>query len=205
MVTLYTLNNKLVKVGSKFMSAYDSSYPFESIKIGNHVWMLNTLNLKRGPNNTLVPVTEEDTTRSEVMSYDFTRVNKPDLGLQVYYSQQEAKAIADLIPGWHLPSLEEWITLRGTTTSLLRFTQTIKYIGMWDSFVTDVPTAINDGDPPKHINYPPYYWTSTEVTGEEFKSFNATFWNNLTPKTVTLVSDPSNQYWVNLPVRLIKD
>lgn len=221
MLTLYTLNNKLVKSGSKLLAAYDYGYPFESIKVGNQIWMSKNLNLKIGPNNTLVPVTEatQDPWMKEILAYDYSNVYdlsitpaayRTDIGLQVFYSQQAAKAVADLVPGWHLPSLDELELLhKAPDSELLPFLATVYQIGTWN-FNGPAPNSVQTFyQPPRFESVNPKYWSTREIRDTELKTFYTARCSSTAVtylETVSeVVSDPPTGNWTNLPVRLIHD
>lgn len=222
MGTLYTLNNKLVKVGSKFLgNVIEPSYPFESIRVGDQIWMAKNLNLKIGPNETLVPVTDATTDPwlKEILAYDYSNVYdisttpaayRTDIGLQVFYSQQAAKAIADLVPGWHLPSYEEWVTLsQAPSEELLPFLATVYQIGSWN-FNAHTPRSVQDYTQPyKFESVNPNYWSTREVPDKALTTFYTarctTSVVSMSGSTNEIVSDPPKEEWTNLPVRLIKD
>lgn len=221
MLTLYTLNNKLLKSESKLLAPYDFGYQFESIKVGNQVWMAKNLNLKIGPNNTLVPVTEATTDpwMKEILAYDYSNVYdisttpahyRTDIGLQVFYSQQAAKAVADLVPGWHLPSLEEIELLhKAPDSELLPFLATVYQIGSWN-FNAHTPKSVQDYyQPYRFESVNPNYWSTREVPGTALKTFYTARCSSSAVtylETVSqVVSDPSHDEWTNLPVRLIHD
>ncbi len=219
MGTLYTLNHKLVKVGSKFLgNVIEPSYPFESIRVCDQIWMAKNLNLKIGPNDTLVPVTEQTTDPwlKEILAYDYSNVYddstspeayRTDIGLQVFYSQQTAKAIADLVPGWHLPSYEEWVTLsQAPSEELLPFLATVYQIGSWN-FNGPTPRSVqHQYQPYRFESVVPNYWSTREVTDQALITFyTARCYTSAVTVGEQIVSDPPKEEWTNLPVRLIKD
>lgn len=68
---------------------------YKTIKIGNQVWMANNLNFQYGDSETL-----------DSSCYENDEENCKKYGR--LYRWNEAMEIADNIPGWHLPSNEEW-------------------------------------------------------------------------------------------------
>lgn len=105
MVTLYTLNNKLVKAGSKFFGILPEPPrpdPFMPIQIGNQIWSGKNLDL----------------TDPEYPNYQHVTMNVTYTGTSTpvtehYYAYQGAVNVleANGITGWRIPTKEDFDTL----------------------------------------------------------------------------------------------
>lgn len=143
------------------------------VKIGNQVWMNKNLNVGDGGEGIY-----------------FNKVNG-----EYYYTWEAAKRIADKIPGWHLPSLEEWnelVEAAGNYAANLRVESwkgTNKYgfstvpAGYWDTKFNNVGSNA-------------YFWTS-----EPYGSYA---WSR-SIDTETRVLDYYYNQCYGFSVRLVKD
>ena len=52
-----------------------------------------------------------DDGQGEIFKYDNVTANGYNFGTQYYYSHTAAKRVADSIPGYHLPTRQEWVTM----------------------------------------------------------------------------------------------
>ena len=98
MVTLYTLNNKLVKVGSKFYGIITEPTPPEppdEVTIGTQTWKTKNLAINDGGSGIYTQTVNYG--QGDVVEY--------------YYTWDAAVRIANSIEGWHLPSSNEWNAL----------------------------------------------------------------------------------------------
>lgn len=67
------------------------------VQIGSQIWSPTNLDIDDGEGG--------------IYSRELHDVNGVDMGTQYYYTWDAAMRIASNIPGWHLPSQEEWNTL----------------------------------------------------------------------------------------------
>lgn len=99
MVTLYTINNKLVKSGSNFFGIITEPTPpgpsFDEVTIGTQTWMAKNLTIDDGQGGIYTQTVNYG--QGDVVEY--------------YYIWSAAVRVAESIEGWHLPSDEEWTTL----------------------------------------------------------------------------------------------
>lgn len=102
MVTLYTHNNKLVKINNKFVEKYVAPPPPDEVTIGpdevtigNQTWMAKNLAIDDGQGGI--------TTRT-------VNYGQGDV-VEYYYTWDAALRVSESINGWHLPSSNEWSTL----------------------------------------------------------------------------------------------
>lgn len=101
MVTLYTLNNKLVKAGSKFYGIIAEPTPpgpLDEVTIGSQTWKTQNLAIDDGQGG--IYTHRVNYGQSDVVEY--------------YYTWDAAVRIVESIQGWHIPSNGEWDTLRDT-------------------------------------------------------------------------------------------
>ena len=103
--TLYSGNkfdfdNSDVTVSASFKWNYVDPVVGETVKIGNQIWMKNTLAV--------------DTTDYGLHKQNVT-INGVNYGTIYYYQYRLAKSIVDNIPGWHIPTEAEYRTLWNTT------------------------------------------------------------------------------------------
>ena len=102
MSTLFTINNKLVKIGSKFCGVIAEPEPptppgptFDEVTIGTQTWMAKNLAIDDGQGGIY----------TQTVNYGHGDV------VEYYYIWKAAVRVAESIEGWHLPSDEEWTTL----------------------------------------------------------------------------------------------
>ena len=105
MATLYTFNNKLVKINNKFIQKYVEPEPptppgptFDEVTIGNQIWMSKNLAIDDGQGGI------------------YTRTVNYGQGdvVEHYYTWEAAVRVAASITGWHFPTNDEWNTLAST-------------------------------------------------------------------------------------------
>lgn len=96
----FDFDNSDVTVSASFKWNYVDPVVGETIKIGNQIWMKNTLAV--------------DSSDGGVQKQNVT-INGVNFGTIYYYQYRRAKAIVDNIPGWHLPTFDEWNTLIAST------------------------------------------------------------------------------------------
>lgn len=97
MVTLYTLNNKLVKAGSKFLVVptppVDPLYPIE---VNGQIWSGKNLAIDDGGEGIY----------HKTVNYGLGDVE------EYYYTFTAAVRVANSLNGWHIPTNEDWYQLR---------------------------------------------------------------------------------------------
>lgn len=134
MPTLYTLNNKLVKAGSKFMSVYvepEPPDPFEPIQIGNQIWSGKNLDLSP----TISP-------NYQHLTMEVTYAGTSTPVVEHYYTYQGAvNALNDNgVTGWRIPTKADFETL----LSYLGITQYAAGIGKIESPIGWNPAGTNE-------------------------------------------------------------
>ena len=189
----HIISNNTIRPLSIFEIVPDPIFPYQTVQIGNQIWMAENLH--------------EDDGGEGITKVDSVISNGYELGPQTYYTYDAAVRVANTVDGWHLPSRDEWNTL----------------ITLMNSNSTDVKSTYgwnNDGNgtnltglnilPVGRINY--YSTTVSNIGGEAniWSSTNisdtnayATFvYNNTTSWNDNLTS--RNKQYKN-SVRLIKD
>lgn len=98
MVTLYTLNNKLVKAGSKFFGILTEPTPdpFDPIEVNGQIWSGKNLAIDDGGDGIYHKTVNYG--RGDVEEY--------------YYTWNAASRVVGSINGWHLPTNDDWYYLR---------------------------------------------------------------------------------------------
>lgn len=198
MVTLYTLNNKLVKVGSKFYGIIAEPEPppppgptFDEVTIGTQTWMAKNLTVNDGDDGIL----------SVDMNYGHGYVQEN------YYTWAAAVRVAASIPGWHLPTKEEWETLAnqisGSPTgggNKLKSTYGWEEDGNGDDEYgfTALPSGMVTARGLTYYGYRAYFWSATEYS-------STMAWNRYIVNTgnTFYISQDYKTYYMS--VRLIKD
>lgn len=99
-MAIYTTNNKIWKLDNKWVNKPDPVPPFNTVTIGSQIWSKPNLAVDDGGEG--------------IARFEHVIVNSVDLGPQYYYTYDAALRVANTIPGWHLPSYEEWNTLINT-------------------------------------------------------------------------------------------
>ena len=85
-------NGTFMKLGSTFLTV---PLPSEELAIGNQIWKSVNLNIDDGQGGITI----------QTVDYGNGPVN------EYFYTWNAAVRVAESIPGWHLPSLDEWNTL----------------------------------------------------------------------------------------------
>lgn len=102
MSTVYTVNGKVLKnsANDKWLTKKEAPGPgpISEVTIGTQTWMAKNLEINDGGSGIYVV---NDVTAN---GYNF--------GNQYYYTWDAAIRVANSIPGWHIPSKDEWTTLR---------------------------------------------------------------------------------------------
>jgi uncharacterized protein (TIGR02145 family) len=91
---LLKFNNKLIKIGNSIVGKIE----IPSITIGNQIWTSKNLAIDDGGEGITI--------------IDNVTANGVNFGTQYYYTWDAAVRVANSITGWHLPTKDEWITLR---------------------------------------------------------------------------------------------
>lgn len=95
-MAIYTTNNKIWKLDNKWINNPSVS-PLDEVTIGTQTWKSKNLAIDDGGEGI------------EIRNIGI--VNGVDLGTQYFYTWDAAVRVANSIPGWHLPTKDEWITL----------------------------------------------------------------------------------------------
>lgn len=190
MATLYTFNNKLVKINNKFIQKYVEPEPptppgptFDEVTIGNQIWMSKNLAIDDGQGGIIV----------KTLSY-------PGIGdvVEYYYNGSATNRIVASIDGWHLPTIEEVETLfnQFSATQLKSVAGWMTgYNGTNESKFNLLPAGT--GQRTSYDFSDGYIWTN---------SFSGSFrympgiWQNT--KYLNTVNKDSSYY---VPLRLLKD
>lgn len=98
---MFTKNGNILKINGDWIKPSSSPEPpgpsFDSVTIGTQTWMTKNLNIDDGQDGVYIVENVE--------------ANSLNMGKQYYYTPEAAIRIANSIPGWHLPSKEEFQTL----------------------------------------------------------------------------------------------
>lgn len=96
---MFTKNGNILKINGNWINPHiePEPYPFDSVTIGTQTWMLKNLSIDDGQGGVYIA--------------EHVEANGLNMGEQYYYTPSAAIRIANSIPGWHLPSKEEWQTL----------------------------------------------------------------------------------------------
>lgn len=139
-----------------------------TIKIGNQEWMAENLSIT-----------------DEGLGKDHWK--NPKNG-EVYYSWDAAMRVAKTIPGWHLPTAEEWDIL------CLRDHECAKKL--YDTLMV-LPVGYSNVDSFIYVGSFAYFWSATEYCGDSayLRGFNT---SDATDRHISYKS-------YGLSVRLIKD
>ena len=97
MSRIYNINNHLMEYKSNCMDSKGATPLPTGIVIGNYTWATTNL--------------EYDDGGEGITIIDNVTSNGVNMGTQYYYTWEAAVRIASKIPGWHLPSLEEFNSL----------------------------------------------------------------------------------------------
>lgn len=194
---LYTHNNKLIKIKSglnagKLIEKYVEPPPsFDEVTIGSQTWMAKNLTISDGGDGIL----------SGYMNYGQGDV------VEYYYTWDAAVRVAASIPGWHLPTKEEWETLAnqisGSPTgggNKLKSTYGWEENGNGDDEYgfTALPGGVVTARGLTYSNYRAYFWSATE------KSSTMAWQRFITNTSDTFYrSEDYKTYYMS--VRLIKD
>ena len=96
----FDFDNSDVTVSASFKWNYVDPVVGETVKIGDQIWMKNTLAV--------------DTTDYGLHKQNVT-INGVNFGTIYYYQYRLAQSIVDNIPGWHMPTRAEFETLIAST------------------------------------------------------------------------------------------
>lgn len=111
---MISLNNLVIKSSNSIKPLalfIPEDSPFPTVQIGNQIWMSKNLEIDDGS--------------AGITVVNNVNANNVDFGTQYYYTWDAANRVANSIPGWHLPTKEEWQTLLNidATTRAFRSTE----------------------------------------------------------------------------------
>lgn len=93
---ILTFNNKILSAGTKWLEQGSSPTPVvDEVQIGNQIWKAFNLAIDDGQGGII----------TETVNYGQGDV------VEFYYNYDAAARVAASIPGWHLPTLDDWTTL----------------------------------------------------------------------------------------------
>ena len=111
-------NNKVLNINGNWLNPSGSPGPsFDSVTIGTQTWMTKNLNIDDG--------------QGGVYIVENVEANGLNMGKQYYYTIEAAIRIANSIPGWHLPSKEEFQTLASYVG--INYASKLKSTSGWDN------------------------------------------------------------------------
>ena len=132
-------NNKVLHINDKWLNPTVSPEPpgpsFDSVTIGTQTWMTKNLNIDDG--------------QGGVYIVENVEANGLNMGKQYYYTPEAAIRIANSIPGWHLPSKEEFQTLAsyvGTNSA-----SKLKSTSGWDNNANGTDDYLFNGEPTGYV------------------------------------------------------
>ena len=144
----FDFDNSDVTVSASFKWNYVDPVVGETVKIGDQIWMKNTLAV--------------DSTAGGLHKQNVT-INGVNFGTIYYYQYRLAKSIVDNIPGWHMPTQAEWETLIASTGTSDVWEQGERLrdtVGWRDTTVCNNATGFSAHP----FGY--RYWTGGDTSGE---------------------------------------
>lgn len=143
------MNSKLkIRVHENVSEAYNP----KSKKIGRYVWSLENLNIDDG---------------------DYGVYKNPSTG-EVFYTYDAAKRVAESIPGWHLPTPDEWADLEDA---------------LFDGQMTDDDYAVNEFEVKSFVECSNISGSYKEPNLKFYDSDAVNFWSSQLP----IIADVSNE------------
>lgn len=160
MTRIMTRNGKMMSRGGLVLA--NTRPEIDYVVIGNQRWMKKNLAIDDG----------EGGIYTQTVNYGHGDVT------EYYYTWEAAVRVANSIPGWHLPSTEEFETLIetvGQSTAGTKLKSTYGWAvsqyfdgnGTDDYGFTGLPAGYYDSryyDSIEEIGYETYFWTSTEYS-----------------------------------------
>lgn len=93
---ILTFNNKILSAGSKWLEPGSSPTPVvDEVQIGNQIWKTSNLAIDDGQGGIYT---------------DTVNYGQGDV-VEYFYTHDAAVRVAATVPGWHLPTNDEWTTL----------------------------------------------------------------------------------------------
>lgn len=196
---------------------------YPSVIIGSQEWTTTNLRVTHYQNGDSIPYQSPlyaTSTQGRYFNYDHNSLNVPNLGrLYSWYAVNDTRGLAPA--GWHIPTIEEWNTLRSATGSNSNPTLvktnastswncTINFANNLYNFnVIPSGRAIHNNANGGYasytdINQGAYFWTTSTYTGGGWQnsSYSVTFSCSTQGKSSSLIP---NYRYDGLAIRLVKN
>lgn len=196
---------------------------YPSVIIGSQEWTTANLRVTHYQNGDSIPYQSPlyaTPTQGRYFNYDHNSLNVPNLGrLYSWYAVNDTRGLAPA--GWHIPTIEEWNTLRAATGSNSNPTLvktnastswncTINFANNLYNFnVVPSGRAIHNNSNGGYatyndINQGAYFWTASTYTGGGWQnaSYSVTFSCSTQGKSSSLIP---NYRYDGLAIRLVKN
>jgi uncharacterized protein (TIGR02145 family) len=160
---MLTLNSNILKIGNKWLLPVQSGGvvpptppgpSFDEVTIGTQTWMAKNLDIDD----------ELGGIYTQTVNYGQGDV------VEYYYTWEAAVRIAASIPGWHLPTAAEWVTLANAVGGTSVAGTKLKSTTGWsegngtDDFGFAAFPAGYHSDSFYNVGSIVYFWTATEAT-----------------------------------------
>ena len=172
------------------VGTFQNTLPFNTVTIGNQVWAKEDLRLDDGQGGITLVDTYSTTDGSHIIG--------------AFYSLAAAQRIVSLVPGWHIPTSNDWNTLFSTVGGVSTAGKMLKSTYGWQNRNSSSPGSGNGIDA--------YGWTGLPYTQDN--RFTNSYWHcipiggNVAKGWYLSWSNDKASYTTstgNMHLRLIKD